>query len=1261
MTKSTKQQMSACKVLGPAALIRMSKLAVLALACASIAAAQNTSTVTGTVTDEQGAVIQGAAVNVISETRGTTFPATTGATGDFIITNIPGDTYTISVTVTGFKQVERKGVLVVAGDRVAVGNISLEVGRTDTVEVTAQAPLLQAQTGDRAATVAQQAVQQVPTFSGGTFFAQAALLAPGVNAEGVTASTTVSRLDTIVPNGTNQSTARTNYVLDGLTTVDSGGNQAGIALNYDAVAEVKVLASAYSAEYGRSSGLQVVGITKSGGNQFHGTLYDIEQRSNWATNSWVNQKNGVSKTENNIRWYGFSLGGPVGRPNKDGRKLFFFIAEQISPTTTGYAVNYIRVPSLLERQGDFSQTTDNAGNLYNLIADTSTSLPCTAANHAGCFQDGGVLGRIPQSRLYGLGTAILNMYPQPNIQGVNFNLKTVAPELTATTYQQTARVDYVTSNKLRFFAKYVGQNASINPRFGTIPGFNDTLLQFPARPVGSATVTYVLNPTTVLEGTIGSTKTDGFGFVPDTAWANRCLVSAALCNYPELFPNSLNIIPGSYQDKVLTAMNARFYKNGVALLQPQYTWGSRIANPPPSIAYPGFLDWNYTIDAAVSVTKIWRTHTIKAGWQMQNSVKIQNLGTQTTGTLPIEGLVDFSNNSNNPIDTGFGYSNAALGAFNSFAQQGPKQLEGRFVYHNQDFFVQDNWKVNQKLTLDLGLRLVHNGPQYDTRGQEANFFPEKWQANQAPSLFTPGCAVTVAAGAAWPGISRVAVNPLTGVSLGVGSAPLIGYIVPNSGNSMNGIVVAGHGISDQNYTEPWLVAQPRIGVAFTPHGQKFVIRAGVGMFVDRPQGDATFGQLGNPPFAQQITVYYSTLQQVAAGSAGAYQAPPNLTLFHYNADLPSSLQWNVGTQMLLPWNSSLDVSWVGIYNYNTIEYGTVGTPTGALPLDENAPDLGTAYQAKYQDPTLGTSSVPGATSLTTNLLRPYRGLGSITSSWPYAYNRYDSIQTTFNRQYSHGLTIGGNYTLGLRNVGNMLSPPHFDHGSDGTLQWSSVQPQLDSVLHDNGTRRHVLKIYGVYQLPDIHAGGKALSALASRWQISGTLTAGTGNPFDATYTYNSSGPNVDITGSPSYAGRIKITGNTGSGCSGNQYQEFNTAAYAGPGYNSIGNESGSYLLRGCFDKQVNLSISRYFRLGSETRRLQLRADAYNLFNDLTINAFQSNMILASPASPTTIANNQYLSDGTLNPARLTPSSAGFGAATGAQAMRTLQVQARFFF
>jgi hypothetical protein len=703
--------------------------------------------------------------------------------------------------------------------------------------------------------------------------------------------------------------------------------------------------------------------------------------------------------------------------------------------------------------------------------------------------------------------------------------------------------------------------------------------------------------------------------------------------------------------------------NGQALLQPDYSWGSRIANSPPNNNYPPYLNWQYTHDANIALTKVWRSHTFKAGFQLQNSVKVQNLGTITTGTLSIEGQLAFDNNSNNPLDTGFGFANAALGVFSSYGQQGPNPVEGRYIYHERDFYVQDNWKVNSRLTLDLGMRFDHSGPQYDSREQEANFFPNLWTASSAPYLFTPGCAATVASGNSCPSAERVAINPLTGASMGAGSASIVGDIVPNSGNLLDGIVQAGHGISKDNYTQPFLAFGPRVGVAYSPfrHQDKVVIRGGIGLFYDRPQGDSVFGQIGNPPVAQEVTVYNSTLPQVASGSASAYQAPPSLTIYNYNSKLPSSLQYNLGTQMALPWSSLLDVSWVGVNNYNNIAYGPIGTPSGQLPMDLNAPDVGTAYLSQYQDPTLGTSSVPGAAAFTTNLLRPYRGLASITDSWPRFHNHYDSIQTSFNRQYRNGLLFGFNYTLGLRNTGNMLSPPHLTHLPDGAFQFASDQAQLDSLISNEGLRRNTIKAYGVWQIPVLQNVSRPIAAIANGWQLSGTFTAGTGPTYDATYAYNSNGSNVNLTGSPSYAARIRVVGNPGSGCSGNPYAEFNTAAFAGPTYGSLGNESGSSLLHGCFDHTVNLSLSRYFRLGSEQRRLQIRADAFNVFNAVVINAFQSQVTFASPGNPTAILNNQLNADGSLNPARLTAATAGFGAATGAQAMRSIQLEAKFIF
>jgi len=200
------------------------------------------------------------------------------------------------------------------------------------------------------------------------------------------------------------------------------------------------------------------------------------------------------------------------------------------------------------------------------------------------------------------------------------------------------------------------------------------------------------------------------------------------------------------------------------------------------------------------------------------------------------------------------------------------------------------------------------------------------------------------------------------------------------------------------------------------------------------------------------------------------------------------------------------------------------------------------------------------------------------------------------------------------------------------------------------------------------------------WQLSGILTAGSAfqpgaiqangaaqaNPannsngrYDITYTYQNNGTNTNLTGSPDYAAKILYVGNPGSGCSSNQYAQFNTSAVAGPTYGSVGLESGRFLLGGCFEHTIDMAIAKNVKVGGN-RSLQFRLDVYNLFNTVIYNNRNSTVIYRSPTDQT-IVNSQYLADGSLDPNRLTPRNAGFGAATSAQPLRNLQLQVRFAF
>jgi len=817
------------------------------------------------------------------------------------------------------------------------------------------------------------------------------------------------------------------------------------------------------------------------------------------------------------------------------------------------------------------------------------------------------------------------------------------------------RVDYQASGKFRVSGKLAAQIATSKPMPGTLPGFNDFYQKLNSRYAPSVTGVYSLSTTTILETSWGMNYDNQLNPLVNNDVTNRC--NYGLCDFPLLFPKAGVVPTDTWDYGIIKKTGSPFFVNGEVLLPPDFAWGSRIANQPPNLEYRNNIDFVRTHDVAGSVTKLMGRHTAKAGIQWDHMLKVQIYG--ASGSIPFQGIVNFGNDSNNPLDTGFGYANAALGIFSSFSQQA-KFIEGHWIYDSIEGYIQDNWKLSDRLTLDYGVRITNQGPNYDTKQQPSNFFPNKWQASQAPLLYLPGCS---AATLPCPVANRIAVDPRTGTSLGTSTSGLVGTIVPNTGALLNGIIQAGNGIAKTNYTFPGIAFGPRFGFAYDVTGaQKFVIRGAGGLFFDRPSGQYQFAQAGNPPTGQVSTVQYSTLQSIAAGGLSTV-TPPLLSVFNYDSKLPSNWMWNAGVQMALPWSSSLDVSYVGTHGYNILAYGASGLMTVESAVDLNAPDLGAAYLQRNQDPTLAASTIPGATAVKTDLLRPYRGIGIIYSSWPRFWTQYDSIQTSYNRRFARGWQAGLNWTWSLRSIGNTNSPLHFIHNADGSISDDPHQPALDKLLSNTGNRPHVIKANFVWQFPKVggaSAGMKSLGAVVNDWQLSGVFTGGSGVPYDARYSYQSNGSNVNLTGSPNYLARIVVNGDPGSGCSSNQYKQFNTAAYSGPAYNSVGGESGANLLRGCSLHIMDLAVSRSLALGGG-RSLQVRVDVFNAFNALIYNAVQVTEQLNSPATPTTVTNNQYLADGTLNPARLQPQTAGFGAATGAQPLRTAQLQLRFQF
>ncbi|MGH9658458.1 MAG: hypothetical protein ACRD96_07935, partial [Bryobacteraceae bacterium] len=377
-------------------------------------------------------------------------------------------------------------------------------------------------------------------------------------------------------------------------------------------------------------------------------------------------------------------------------------------------------------------------------------------------------------------------------------------------WQPALRLDYIPTPKLRAIFKYSGwkqKNTTIN---GPIPGFNDTRQYKPTVGTIATTVNYTFGSSMFLEATYGHAQNELTGCAlaqagtgptfcqnafPMNDVANR--MSIGLGNLPLLFPDANVINPAYYAYDALSGVQPPNFVNGRVVMPPGFVWGTRVtgsstttaAPAPPNIPFPGILNKNATDDISIRVTKVHGSHTLKGGFYNTHSFKAQ----QRQGWA---GTLTFANDTSNPLDLGFGFANAALGVFSSY-NQFSKYVEGSFVYKNTEGYIQDNWKVNGKLTLDYGVRLVHQQPQYDELGQASNFLPDRWAANQAPLLYLAGCTNNV-----FPctGTARQARHPITGQLLGPTSAVAIGTVVLNSGNLMNGLLLSGDGIAATTYT-----------------------------------------------------------------------------------------------------------------------------------------------------------------------------------------------------------------------------------------------------------------------------------------------------------------------------------------------------------------------------------------------------------------------------------------------------------------------------
>ncbi len=1160
---------------------------LLGIAAGAALLGQTTSgSIAGSVRDPQDAAVINAAVTITEQDKGVTFATVTGPEGRFVFPQLLPGRYAVTVESPGFRKAERRDIVLLANDKITVGDLRLEVGAvTEVVEVSAVAAQLKTESSERSEAIVGTQLQNIAVNS--RSYLQLAGLAPGIVSTANLTTGGVGGLANISANG--QRFDHNNLTLDGIGNVDTGANGSQMAsLSLDSVQEFKILTSNYQAEYGRSSGAQISVVTRSGTSDFHGSAYLFHRHEGLNANNWKNNRDGLPRNLFRFNDPGYTVGGPIFLPGKFNRnrdKLFFFFSQEFQEQLRPQARRDATFPTELERRGDFSQSVDRNNNPFPYIRDPLIGLPCSASNGSGCFPG----GRIPESRLYAPGVAILKHYPLPNAPGnVGFNFRSQLPD-SYPRRETLLRGDWNLSSKWKLYSRYLHNKDGVTSAYGSfVLGSGYPLVPITDIRPGynwSVSATATLSPTMTNEATFGIAHNQ-----IDINAVNDGLTRAKTgINIPMLYPNAVQ------KDYI-----------------PRFSYaGTRIGNEQRfGTNNAPFYNYNTTLHWIDNFTKVWNGHVFKAGIALERSRKDQ------TSFANSNGEINFGDSSSNPLDTGFGFANMALGIYTSF-NQAAGYFTGQYRYTNVEWYIQDQWKATRRLTFDYGLRFYWIQPQFDAALLTSTFLPERYDARQAVRLYRPAGTPS----------NPSAVDPVTGQTA---PATAIGRIVPNSGNLTDGIAQAGKDVSKYLMLNRGVHYSPRFGFAYDLTGsQRFVIRAGSAITYDRFQGNEVFDMITNPPTTFAPTLVNGYLKDVDARTA--LLAPFDLHAFDYNGHVPTTYSYSFGVQSRLPYDLVLDVAYVGSLSRHELER-----------LNINAVPYGATFLPQNQDPTKSSSTL-GSAALDANFLRPYPGYANINVHQMGGTSNYNSMQTALNRRFARGLFFGFNWTWS-RALGTTSDRGNF-HRIDEFTRYANYGP----LTFD---RHHTVNIFYTYDLPSIVKSKGLLHRLVDGWQVSGATLFQSGAPYDVGFNIPGIG-NQNLTGSYTEGTRIGLVGNPRNGTSDSPYNRLNPAAFTLPRVGSRGLETPVRYLRGPGINNTNFSLQKSFSF-AENARLELRADAFNVFNHTQFSGINSTLNFTSLTNAT--PTNLYLRpDGSVNNIN------GFGTVSGARDPRIMQLVVRVQF
>jgi hypothetical protein len=1079
-------------------------------------------TISGIVVDSSNASIRDASVVLTNEGTKATREVKTDASGRFVFTAVLPGTYSIRFTATGFSTVERTGNVLVANSTLDVGQVALQLGQTrETIQVTAQAELVQTGSSENSGVLT---VDQLANLQDRSRDVMGLLnLLPGVASGAVYNIPNGPGYGNVAPNIMGHPANWSQATVDGLVSNDAGNAEFFSSPDLDSLDETQVQITNYDAEYSGNGGAVVNLITKAGTNQFHGSGYWYNRNEDYNADNFFNNAQHLARPLYRFNTVGGDIGGPVPiRKLRD--RLFFFYSVENWHVKTPNAVGQLTMPTAAERTGNFSQSVDLNGAL----------IPIKDPLNGGAPFPGNI---VPASRINPTGQAILNLFPLPNqlnraLSNGNYNYE-FQTDLSQPKTNQVFRVDWRPTDKDSFYIRGIHQTSdsigytgvpAYGPNFPLAQAYYAFLEQ-------SAVISYtrIMSPSIVNEFSIGVRDAREWGGTETPGDLTKLQRSTTGINPPQLY----NL-------------------NGRGII-PQMSFGG-ITNP-PSVAF----DTRFPIYGADSLTNLTDSvsitkgsHTLKLGYFLSRGRN----GDGLNGYAVYMGNFSFARDVNNPLDTNYAYSNALTGNFDSYTESssGPRMRGQLWMTAG---FVQDTWKVNRKLTFNLGLRLNwHNWWTQQDRTGAADFALGAYNRSNAPLLYQP---VSTPQG-------RQGINPVTGQIV---PAVYIGAFVPSTGNMTNGMVTEGTSGYPRSFRyNNGLLPEPRIGFAYDPFGNgKTAIRASFGTFHQMEEiGDLIQTLVYDPPIQFNPVTYYGTIPSLTSGTpvlspqtVYGYDLHPK-TPVTYNYTL--NIQRDIGFQTLV---SAAYVGWVGrhlqwLQNINEV-------PLGAEFLPQN------------QDPTS-----PGR-PLNDNFFRPYPGYGTIDF---YSYNstaNYNALQVSVRHRLTRGFTFGIAYTYS-----KVMDFVDNDNSQVATYTpvriWNYGKAGYDQT--------HVFVMNYEWDLPKASSvmPNTFVRRVLDDWKLSGITTFASGVPQGINLS-TVDGANITGGGDGS---RVNVTCNPELGYGDRTLKRFfNTSCFARPAQGSPGNAPKD-VFRGPGITNFDATLFKEIPLGKETRVLQLRWEAYNVFN-----------------------------------------------------------------